>query len=40
MTDEVRDAMWAAVWEQRKKGAGEELDAPTVAHWLRLPQDS
>ena len=29
-------ALWDAAWEQRKHGLNDEIDAPTVAHWLEL----
>ena len=28
--------LWEAAWEQRKHGTEDEIDAPTLGHWLRL----
>ena len=30
------DLIWEAIWEQRKHGANDEIDASTLSHWLQL----
>jgi hypothetical protein len=29
-------ALWEAAWDQRKHGMNDEMDSPTVGHWLEL----
>jgi len=30
------DLIWEAIWEQRKHGSNDEIDASTLSHWLQL----
>ena len=30
------DLIWEAIWEQRKHGTNDEIDASTLSHWLQL----
>ena len=30
------DLIWEAIWEQRKHGSNDEIDASTLSHWLDL----
>ena len=32
----VVDLVWNAVWEERKHGENDEMDASTLGHWLKL----
>jgi Ca2+-binding EF-hand superfamily protein len=34
VTEEVVDIVWNAIWEQRKHGDDDEMDASTMNHWL------
>jgi hypothetical protein len=33
---DVMECCWQAVWDLRKYGHGDEMDAATVAHWLEM----
>ena len=32
----MTDLVWNAVWEERKHGDNDEMDASTMGHWLKL----
>ena len=36
VTEKVVDMVWKAIWEQRKHGDDDEMDASTMNHWLNL----
>ena len=36
VTEKVVDMVWNAIWEQRKHGDDDEMDASTMNHWLEL----
>jgi len=36
VTEKVVDMVWNAIWEQRKHGDDDEMDASTMNHWLNL----
>ena len=36
LQETVVDLVWNAVWEERKHGENDEMDASTMGHWLKL----
>jgi hypothetical protein len=34
--ESLLDVVWNQMWEQRKHGADDEMDASTMAHWLEI----